>query len=146
MAIKTILMIEDDRFIGEMYVRSLRLAGYEVDWVLTGREGEETAIAKPYDLILLDIMLPETQGTEVLEHLRGKEDKIANSRVIVLTNFDQDDESRLAMQAKADAYLIKADITPRKLIQIITTLPEQDKGDPTTADQKPAPAPTPPQS
>lgn len=125
-AIKTILMIEDDRFIGEMYVRSLRLAGYEVDWVLTGRDGEEAAIAKSYDLILLDIMLPETQGTEVLAHLRGKVDKIAHSRVIVLTNFDQDDESRLAMESKADAYLIKADITPRKLIQIIAPMQTKD--------------------
>lgn len=121
-AIKTILMIEDDRFIGEMYVRSLRLAGYDVDWMLTGRQGEEAALAKPYDLILLDIMLPETQGTEVLEHLRGKTDKIAHSRVVVLTNFDQDDESRLAMQAKADAYLIKADITPRKLLEILSEM------------------------
>lgn len=125
-AIKTILMIEDDRFIGEMYVRSLRLAGYEVDWMLTGRQGEEAALAKPYDLILLDIMLPETQGTEVLEHLRGKQDKIATSRVVVLTNFDQDDESRLAMQAKADAYLIKADITPRKLLEILGTMSTKD--------------------
>lgn len=120
--IKTILIIEDDRFIGEMYVRSLRLDGYEVDWVLTGREGEEAAIAKTYDLILLDVMLPERQGTEVLEHLRGGKDKIAHSRVIVLTNFDQDDESRFAMQSKADAYLIKADITPRKLLEIIKSL------------------------
>jgi DNA-binding response OmpR family regulator len=120
-AIKTILMIEDDRFIGEMYVRSLRMAGHEVDWVLTGRQGEEAALAKQYDLILLDVMLPEAQGTEVLEHLRGEEDKIPLSRVIVLTNFDQDDESRLAMQTKADAYLIKADITPRRLLEIIAT-------------------------
>lgn len=121
-AIKTILIIEDDRFIGEMYVRSLRLANYEVDWMLTGQQGEEAALTKQYDLILLDIMLPETQGTDVLEHLRGKEDKIAHSRVVVLTNFDQDEESRLAMQAKADAYLIKADITPRKLIEIIASM------------------------
>jgi len=119
-AIKSILIIEDDRFIGEMYVRSLRLAGYEVDWVLSGHQGEEAALAKRYDLILLDIMLPETQGTEVLEHLRGKEDKIPTSRVVVLTNFDQDEESRVAMQSKADAYLIKADITPRKLLEILS--------------------------
>jgi len=121
-AIKTILIIEDDRFIGEMYVRSLRLANYEVDWMLTGKQGEEAALAKSYDLILLDIMLPETQGTEVLEHLRGKEDKIAHSRIVVLTNFDQDEGSRLAMQSKADAYLIKADITPRKLLEIISSM------------------------
>lgn len=118
-AIKTILIIEDDRFIGEMYVRSLRLAGYDVDWVISGREGEQAVAAKKYDVILLDIMLPETQGTEVLEHLRGKDDKIPHTRVVILTNFDQDEESRLAMQSKADAYLIKADITPRKLLEIL---------------------------
>lgn len=142
--IKTVLVIEDDRFIGEMYVRSLRMAGYEVDWVLTGRDGEKAATAKAYDLILLDVMLPETQGTDVLEHLRGKEDKIAHSRVIVLTNFDQDDESRLAMQSKADAYLIKADITPRKLLEIIASLDGKERQ--AIEDQKPVPMPKPPQS
>lgn len=121
-AIKSILIIEDDRFIGEMYVRSLRMAGYDVDWMLTGKQGQEAALARDYDLILLDIMLPETEGTDVLEFLRGKEDKIAKSRVIVLTNFDQDEESRLAMESKADAYLIKADITPRKLLEIISNM------------------------
>lgn len=120
--IKTILVIEDDRFIGEMYVRSLRREGYTVDWVVSGTEGLSAATSKGYDLILLDIMLPEEQGTVVLERLRGSEDLIPKSRVIVLTNFDQDDESRLAMEKKADGYLIKADITPRHLIDIISRM------------------------
>ncbi len=121
--IKTILCIEDDRFIGEMYVRSLRKAGYEVDWAVSGLEGERAALAKSYDLILLDVMLPEKQGTDILKHLRSEGvDRIPNSRVLVLTNFDQDNESRLAMQAKADGYLIKADITPKKLLEIIKAL------------------------
>lgn len=118
--IKSILMIEDDRFIGEMYVRSLRKEGYSVEWVITGPEGYASATAQHYDLILLDIMLPEAQGTEVLEQLRNpKNDKIPGSRVIILTNYEQDDQSRMAMEAKADGYLIKAEITPRKLIEII---------------------------
>lgn len=121
-AIKTILMIEDDRFIGEMYARSLRQAGHDVLWVLSGKQGAIEAVKKPYDLILLDIMLPETAGTVVLDVLRGTTDKIPKSRVIVMTNFDQDDESRAAMQAKADGYLIKADITPRKLVDIISQM------------------------
>lgn len=121
--IKTILVIEDDRFIGEMYVRNLRKSGYEVDWVVSGNEGYEAATAKKYDLILLDIMLPEKQGTEVLSQLRNKnKDSIPHSRVIILTNYEQDDESRLAMEAQADGYLIKAEITPRKLIEIIKQL------------------------
>ena len=71
MAIKTILCIEDDRFIGEMYVRSLNKAGYEVDWMVDGNDGLVAARNKPYDLILLDIMLPERRGSEILEVLRG---------------------------------------------------------------------------
>jgi len=123
MPIKTILVIEDDRFIGEMYVRSLMKAGYSVDWVVDGNDGLITARNKPYDLMLLDVMLPEKRGTEILTALRGgKEDLIPNTKVIVLTNFEQDDESRAEMQKHADAYLIKAEITPKKLIEVIHQL------------------------
>jgi DNA-binding response OmpR family regulator len=125
MAIKTILVIEDDRFIGEMYVRSLKKAGYEVDWVVDGNDGLVSARNKSYDVILLDVMLPERRGTDILEALRGKEDLIPKSHVIVLTNFQQDDESRMAMQKHADAYLIKAEITPKKLISVIEKLDDQ---------------------
>jgi DNA-binding response OmpR family regulator len=120
MAIKSILCIEDDRFIGEMYVRSLTKAGYSVDWMVDGNDGLVAARNKPYDLILLDVMLPERRGSEILQTLRGNgQDLIPNTHVIVMTNFDQDEESRLAMQANVDAYLIKADITPKKLLSVI---------------------------
>jgi len=123
MAIKTILCIEDDRFIGEMYVRSLKKAGYDVDWMVDGNDGLVAARNKQYDLILLDVMLPERRGSEILATLRGGEtDLIPNTRVIVMTNFDQDEESRMAMQHNADAYLIKAEITPRRLLEIIDKL------------------------
>ncbi len=122
MAIKSILCIEDDRFIGEMYVRSLRKAGYDVDWMVDGADGLVAARNKSYDLIMLDIMLPEMRGSDILKALRGKEDLVPNTRIIVLTNFDQDDESRLAMEHDVDAYLIKAEITPRKLIEMIGEL------------------------
>lgn len=122
MAIKTILIVEDDRFIGEMYVRSLKKAGYEVDWMVDGNDGLIAARNKQYDLVLLDVMLPERRGTEVLEALRGTEDLIPQSKVIVLTNFEQDDESRMAMESRADAYLIKAEITPSKLLSVIEQL------------------------
>lgn len=123
MRITNILVIEDDRFIGEMYVRSLQHAGYTVDWVVDGHDGLVTATSKPYDLILLDIMLPEMRGPDILKALRGKDgDKIPHTRIIVMTNFDQDTESRIAMQHNVDAYLIKAEITPRKLLEIITKL------------------------
>ncbi|HCH34962.1 MAG: Response regulator receiver protein [Candidatus Saccharibacteria bacterium GW2011_GWC2_48_9] len=123
MAIKTVLCIEDDRLIGEMYVRSLRKAGYEVDWVVSGNDGLVAARNKPYDLMLLDVMLPEQRGSDILSTLRSKDrDMIPDTKVLVLTNFEQDEESRMAMEHRADGYLIKADITPRKLISIIESL------------------------
>lgn len=123
MAIKTILVIEDDRFIGEMYVRSLKKAGYDVDWMIDGNDGLIAARNKTYDLILLDVMLPERRGTDILEALRGgKEDLIPQSKVLVLTNFEQDEESRLAMEQRANGYLIKAEITPSKLLSVIQQL------------------------
>lgn len=121
--IKTILIIEDDRFIGEMYVRSLKGEGFEVDWLVDGEDGMTAALNKPYDLVLLDIMLPEKKGTEILVSLRGEgKDLIPDTKVFILTNFDQDDDSKLATQQYVDAYLIKAEITPRKLISLIRKL------------------------
>ncbi|HTK39624.1 MAG TPA: response regulator [Patescibacteria group bacterium] len=134
MAIKSILVIEDDRFIGEMYVRSLQRAGYDVDWMVDGSDGAVAARNKPYDLIMLDIMLPEKRGSEILAELRGdNKDLIPHTRVIVLTNFEQDDESRLAMEHNVDAYLIKAEITPRKLLE---TIQELDKLPPLGSEQQ----------
>lgn len=127
MAIKKILVIEDDRFIGEMYVRSLQREGYTVDWVVDGHDGFVAATNKPYDLILLDIMLPEMRGSEILKALKdNSQNKIPNTRIIVMTNFDQDAESRIAMQHNVDAYLIKAEITPRRLIEIIKKFDADD--------------------
>ncbi len=121
--ITSILVVEDDRFIGEMYVRSLRHEGYEVDWIVDGKDAIDAATNKSYDLILLDIMLPEKRGTEILHVLRGGEKNLApNSKIIVMTNFDQDEESRAVMEHHVDAYLIKAEITPRKLLEIIKTM------------------------
>lgn len=126
MAIQTILVIEDDRFIGEMYVRSLKKAGYDVDWMIDGNDGLIAARNKAYDLLLLDVMLPERRGSDILEALRGgSEDLIPHSKVLVLTNFEQDDESRLAMEKRADGYLIKAEITPSKLLAVIKQLDAQ---------------------
>ncbi len=124
--IHTILCIEDDRFIGEMYVRSLRQAGYEVDWVVSGKDGLAVAKSKTYDLILLDVMLPEEKGGDILADLRGKKDLIPNTKILVMTNFDLDDKERISLQKQVDGYLTKADITPGHLLDIIADLSKDD--------------------
>ena len=123
MAIKTILCIEDDRFIGEIYVRSLQKAGYAVDWVVDGNDGLVAARNKPYDLIIIDIMLPERRGDQILDALRNDtSDLVPDSKIIIMTNFEQDEESRAALTSRVDGYLIKADVTPRILLDVIKSL------------------------
>lgn len=117
---KKVLIIEDDRFISEMYARSLKKEGYEVDEVITGPEGYDKAKGGSYEYILLDIMIPDRTGVEVLEDLRGKDGNgLPDSKVVIMTNFEQDDATRQAMEKLADGYLIKAEITPKRLVDII---------------------------
>ncbi len=123
MAIKTILCVEDDRFIGEMYVRSLQKTGYDVTWVVDGNDGLVMARSQPFDLIILDLMLPEQRGDQILDALRSDDtDLIPNSKILIMTNFEQDDATKSAIMNRVDGYLIKADITPRKLIDVVNKM------------------------
>ena len=118
--IKTILCVEDDRFIGEMYVRSLQKAGYDVTWVVDGNYWLVAARNQTFDLIILDLMLPEQRGDQILDALRNNNvDLVPNSKILIMTNFEQDEASRKSVMSRVDGYLIKADITPRNLIEVV---------------------------
>ena len=68
-----------------MYVRSLRRAGYDVDWVCHWHRRLCGGNKAPYDLLLLDIMLPEAGGRRTGSVRHDTTDKIPNTRVIILT-------------------------------------------------------------
>lgn len=119
---KTILCIEDDHFISELYTRALLKAGFSVDNSVSGQKGLEMAKAKTYDIILLDIMTPDMTGVEVLHALRDKTDLVPNTKVLVTTNLDQPDDIKSELEKLADGYLIKAEITPSKLVEIVSSL------------------------
>ena len=107
--IKTILCVEDDRFIGEMYVRSLQKAGYDVTWVVDGNDGLVVARNQNFDLIILDLMLPEQRGDQILDALRNNNvDLVPNSKILIMTNFEQDEASRKSVMSRVDGYLIKS--------------------------------------
>ena len=124
--IKTILCVEDDRFIGEMYVRSLQKAGYDVTWVVDGNDGLVAARNQNFDLIILDLMLPEQRGDQILDALRNNNvDLVPNSKILIMTNFEQDEASRKSVMSRVDGYLIKADIAPRNLIEVVKQMDDE---------------------
>lgn len=116
-----ILCIEDEHFISELYARALTRAGYDVKLVLDGLEGLKEAATDQYDIILLDIMLPNITGVEVLRRLKAQVPDL-HAKLIITTNLEQREETREDIEKMADGYLIKAEITPKQLVQFLQSL------------------------
>lgn len=120
---KRILCIEDEHFISELYTRALTKAGYHVDVQPDGQKGMAAAQTDTYDIILLDLMIPNITGIEVLRTLRDplKTPKM-HAKIIVTTNLEQREDVRADIEQQADGYLVKAEITPRELVEFLNKL------------------------
>lgn len=116
-----ILCIEDEQFISELYERAMSKAGYEVKVVRSGAEGLAEAKTDAYDIVLLDIMVPDMLGVDVLERLRHENPGL-KAKIIIATNLEQDDETREAIEKQADGYIIKAEVTPKELVNFLDNL------------------------
>lgn len=116
---KKVLCVEDEHFISELYNRALSKAGYEVKTILDGVDALKEAQTDAYDIILLDIMLPNMTGLEILDKLRAPGTSPIKAKIIIATNLEQSEENRLAVEEKADAYVVKAEMTPRQLVEFI---------------------------
>ena len=99
-----VLIVEDERKISAYVKRGLEEQGYAVDAAYTGTEALDFADAAPYDLILLDILLPEMDGLAVCRELRRKGNR---TPVLMLTARDAIDDRVAGLDAGADDYLVK---------------------------------------
>jgi two-component system response regulator QseB len=99
-----LLVVEDDRMIGESVRTALRQEGYAVDWVRDGVDAEAALQAERYDLILLDLGLPGKSGLDVLRAARTRGDAMP---VLVITARDAVGDRVTGLDAGADDYLVK---------------------------------------
>ena len=99
-----VLLVEDDRMIGESLQRALRQAGYAVDWVHDGRAADATLASERFDVVLLDLGLPQRDGLEVLRDARARGDR---TPVIVLTARDAPAHRVQGLDSGADDYVVK---------------------------------------
>lgn len=119
---KRILFVEDEQAIAQVYADILQTAGFEVDLAYDGNKGLQQASNNNYDLILLDLMLPYVSGTDILKALRDKRRSPQFNQqtdIVMLTNFDVDDQQKKEILSLAQAYLLKVNTTPKTLIQIL---------------------------
>jgi len=120
---KKLLCIEDEHFIGELYSRALTKAGYDVTVIIDGMEGLKEAQTDKYDIILLDLMIPSLTGIEILRKLRDStQTPKLHSKIIITTNLEQREEVRADIEKQADGYIVKAEVTPRELVEFVSTV------------------------
>ena len=99
-----VLIVEDERKISAYVKRGLEESGYAVDAAYTGREALDWAESAPYDVIILDILLPEMDGLAVCRELRRQKNR---TPILMLTARDAIDDRVAGLDAGADDYLVK---------------------------------------
>jgi len=112
---KVLLLVEDEEDMREVYSEVLRDAGYKVVEAQDGNIGLKKALESHWDLMLLDVMLPGEDGLHILRFVKENE-RLKNKPIVLLTNLGSEPIINEAFNMGVDAYLIKSEITPDKIV------------------------------
>ncbi|PIP21591.1 MAG: two-component system response regulator [Candidatus Nealsonbacteria bacterium CG23_combo_of_CG06-09_8_20_14_all_40_13] len=121
-----VLIIDDEETILKMYGTKLSMAKIEVLTSEDGQKGIEMAAKEKPDVILLDIIMPNINGLDVLKMLKIR-DETKNIPVYLLTNLPQEASGEKAKELGAAGYMVKAEFEPQKLLEKIQSLPNNDQ-------------------
>lgn len=111
---KKILLVDDDVYIRDLYTEVLKDEQYDVSIAADGEEALNMIGQGPFDLILLDVMMPKVDGIQVLNKIKADE-KTKNVPVLMLTNFGQEDLIKQAVTLGSTDYLLKYNLTPGEM-------------------------------
>jgi DNA-binding response OmpR family regulator len=120
---RKVLCIEDEHFISELYARALTKGGYEFEAIADGKEALAAAQTDKYDIILLDLMIPNLSGIEILRILRDPARvPPIRAKIVITTNLEQREDVREDIEKQADGYLVKAELTPHELVDFLNNI------------------------
>ena len=122
---KNILLIEDDPFLVDIYTTKLKESGFNIEVATDGERGLRELSEKNFDLLLLDIVLPQIDGWEILEKIKVLSANIRhleNLKIVILSNLGQKEEVEKGIEMGAIRYLIKAHYTPSEVVAEIEQL------------------------
>jgi DNA-binding response OmpR family regulator len=117
---RKILIIEDEKFIRDLYILVFTQSGYDVDSAIDGEDAvNKIRSGTPFDIILLDIMLPKMNGMDVLKIIRDHDGTSHRTPTFIISNLGQDDIMKEAFSLGADGYLLKAQLSPKDVVAAI---------------------------
>ncbi len=113
---KKILIVEDEKPLAHALELKMTHEGYETTVASTGKEGLEQAVTGKFDLILLDLILPEVDGFTILEGLKEKKMKPV---IVVLSNLGQDEDRKKAEEFGVKSYLVKSNVPMADIVKVV---------------------------
>ncbi len=116
-----ILMIEDEKDLAEIYSLQMKMSGIDVVIAQNGAEALDILSKQSFDLVLLDLLMPEVDGFEVLKKIKG-DSKLKKNKVYAWSNLTQKKQIDLASKCGADGFLIKSEYTPSSLVAKVNEL------------------------
>ncbi len=116
---QTILIIEDETSLLELYADLISSEGYKVLKAADGEEGLKLAMTSEWDLMLLDIMLPKLDGLEILIKLKKSKILDSSKKVIVLSNLDTENVVTECLKNGALEHLAKSAVTPQAVVAVV---------------------------
>ncbi|QQS44540.1 response regulator [Candidatus Roizmanbacteria bacterium] len=113
---KTILVVEDEEYLRDLYVQILKQEGYNVEVAVNGEEAYQKMSQKDYDLVILDVILPKMDGLQVVDKLKNEGHSV-NKNVVLLSNLGQELVAAKAIDLGVRGYMVKSDYTPEELVK-----------------------------
>lgn len=114
-----ILVAEDEQDARMIYIDILTSVGYEVDGAKDGKDALLRMEKKKYDLVLLDIIMPNIDGIAALKEIKTHPDKYGNMPIYMLTNIGSDVAIENAVSIGASGYILKSDTDPNELVDLV---------------------------
>jgi DNA-binding response OmpR family regulator len=115
-----LLIIEDDSFLKEIEIEKFNKNGFDTVTTMTVAEIEAYLKDKTPDIILLDLMLPNVDGFQILSMLKSN-DKTKDAPIFIFSNLSDEKEIKRAMDAGAKEFLVKSNYTLDELIEKLTS-------------------------
>jgi len=120
-----ILLVEDDPFLSEIYVIKFQEAGFSVSLAVDGSKGLERIKHEQPDLVLLDIVMPNVDGLELLRTIKDDE-ATRNIPIIILSNLGEEEDINRGLALGAELYIVKAHYTPTEVVAKVKSILEKN--------------------
>lgn len=113
-----ILIVEDEPLLADLYKMAFNKRNHEVELAFDGREGLEKVQAEKPSIILLDVMMPNMNGLQVLQHLKNNEET-KDIPVIILTNLTEGKVEQELQEIGASMVIVKSQYLPNQIVDMV---------------------------